>query len=228
MGALCQKQAHAVWTAPRAQRTLPKRGRDDLGIFFLPEQVTRSYGAKLSPQHPGRWSRASFSVLWWKTAPAPVLGQSFYIATGRMILACPVSPRCYRDMSRLRQRLRNQATYLFNWLFGLVAWFSLRVREVLGSIPRTALCRRGFPGFFLVVDGEWAALRLIGWFWQAYALLCELREGTRCCSLCEAWLASSTQSRNHVMPGSQRRHAAQKHAGWGRPRSCRQPQKPVK
>jgi len=27
------------------------------------------------------------------------------------------------------------------WLFGLVLWFSLRVREVLGSIPRTALCR---------------------------------------------------------------------------------------
>ena len=27
-----------------------------------------------------------------------------------------------------------------NWLFGLVARFSLRVREVLGSIPRTALC----------------------------------------------------------------------------------------
>ena len=26
-----------------------------------------------------------------------------------------------------------------DWLFGLVAWFSLRVREVLGSIPRTAL-----------------------------------------------------------------------------------------
>ena len=26
-----------------------------------------------------------------------------------------------------------------NWLFGLVVWFSLRVREVLGSIPRTAL-----------------------------------------------------------------------------------------
>ena len=25
------------------------------------------------------------------------------------------------------------------WLFGLVVWFSLRVREVLGSIPRTAL-----------------------------------------------------------------------------------------
>ena len=28
----------------------------------------------------------------------------------------------------------------YHWLFGLVAWFSLRVREVLGSIPRTALC----------------------------------------------------------------------------------------
>ena len=26
-----------------------------------------------------------------------------------------------------------------DWLFGLVVWFSLRVREVLGSIPRTAL-----------------------------------------------------------------------------------------
>ena len=29
---------------------------------------------------------------------------------------------------------------LGNWLFGLVAWFSLRVREVLGSVPTTALC----------------------------------------------------------------------------------------
>ena len=28
---------------------------------------------------------------------------------------------------------------IFTWLFGLVVWFSLRVREVLGSIPRTAL-----------------------------------------------------------------------------------------
>ena len=28
---------------------------------------------------------------------------------------------------------------LFYWLFGLVAWFSLRVREALGSLPRTAL-----------------------------------------------------------------------------------------
>ena len=27
-----------------------------------------------------------------------------------------------------------------HWLFGLVAWFSLRVGEVLGSTPRTALC----------------------------------------------------------------------------------------
>ena len=26
-----------------------------------------------------------------------------------------------------------------NWLFGLVAWFSLRVQEVRGSVPRTAL-----------------------------------------------------------------------------------------
>ena len=31
-------------------------------------------------------------------------------------------------------------TTFHNWLLGLVAWFSLRVREVLGSIPRTALC----------------------------------------------------------------------------------------
>ena len=31
--------------------------------------------------------------------------------------------------------------FLSHWLFGLVAWFSLRVREVLGSIPRTALVK---------------------------------------------------------------------------------------
>ena len=43
------------------------------------------------------------------------------------------------------------------WLFGLVAWFSLRVREVLGSIPRTALATRweqileDFPISFQIV-----------------------------------------------------------------------------
>ena len=34
---------------------------------------------------------------------------------------------------------------IITWLFGLVAWFSLRVREVLGSIPRTALWDRETP-----------------------------------------------------------------------------------
>ena len=33
-----------------------------------------------------------------------------------------------------------------HWLFGLVAWFSLWVREVLGSIPRTALLPVWFHG----------------------------------------------------------------------------------
>ena len=43
------------------------------------------------------------------------------------------------------------------WLFGLVAWFSFRVREVLGSIPRTALATRweqileDFPISFQIV-----------------------------------------------------------------------------
>ena len=44
----CSKmQAPAVWTASRAQRTLPKRGRNDVDIFSLPEQITGSYGGKL-------------------------------------------------------------------------------------------------------------------------------------------------------------------------------------
>ena len=80
MGALCQRQAHAVWTAPRAQRTLPKRGRDDLGIFFLPEQVTRSYGAKLSPQHPARapCSRGASQCISRESSPGHIDGSDVF------------------------------------------------------------------------------------------------------------------------------------------------------
>ena len=43
--------------------------------------------------------------------------------------------------------LSSEASFsnVVNWLFGLVAWFSLQVREFLGSIPRTALLVNAVP-----------------------------------------------------------------------------------
>jgi hypothetical protein len=47
----------------------------------------------------------------------------------------------YFSLGQLRSfaKIKNCLEVVCNWLFGLVVWFSLRVREVLGSIPRTAL-----------------------------------------------------------------------------------------
>ena len=109
-----------------------------------------------------------------------------FCCTAHSSRACPASARS----SQLHRKLRRHIFY--NWLFGLVAWFSLRVREVLGSIPRTALCHLGpqhslhlakelgagwlglccrrSEACLMMVTGEKGARRIL-WWWQDTGVL---------------------------------------------------------
>ena len=66
---------------------------------------------------------------------------------------------------RVTKRMRENS-----WLGGLVAWFSLRVREVRGSIPRRALVFLDFHFYFFVWNSVLLAQKYPFWIVPKYHL----------------------------------------------------------
>ena len=109
--------------SPRDPRTFPKRGRDDLGIFCLPQQVTSSCGGKLSVSSRCALCLATGS---WITASSAVPGGCHFLGSRAFCAGC---------WSAERVEFLTRAI----WPRGLRRWLQAPVRKGVGSSPTAVI-----------------------------------------------------------------------------------------
>ena len=134
-----------------------------LNLWHLEDKILRHFLQSFLLNcwlQPARWQLLGQSVLLRRTtsgamSPAPlqtVLRSCFWPAGMFVRAALSAGVQGVFTQQSHEVDSRGCSSFMFHWihghhwLFGLVAWFSLRVREVLGSIPRTALLPVWFHG----------------------------------------------------------------------------------